>query len=205
MVSILDKNDTVLELGYGDGVVTRYLYNYGANITILEGSSILVRKAKNNHPNLDCIHTLFENYNPKKKYNVILALHILEHVDNPISLLKHLSSLLTKDGKIIIAVPNSESIHRQIALIMKLHSSLDVLSSRDLLVGHKRVYSHKLLLEHISKADYKEIEFKGFFLKVIPNSMMLNFNKELILALNEISSKINPELCANMVSIIKRK
>ena len=113
--------------------------------------------------------------------------------------------MLTKDGKIIIAVPNSESIHRQIALIMKLHSSLDVLSSRDLLVGHKRVYSHKLLLEHISKADYKEIEFKGFFLKVIPNSMMLNFNKELILALNEISSKINPELCANMVSIIKRK
>ena len=70
LVSILDKNDTVLELGYGDGVVTRYLYNYGANITILEGSSILVRKAKNNHPNLDCIHTLFENYNPKK--NIML-------------------------------------------------------------------------------------------------------------------------------------
>ena len=145
LVSFLEKEDQVLELGYGDGFVTNYLYEKNINITVIEGSSILVEKAKTKHPNLSCIKTLFEEYNPKKKYNIILALHILEHVDNPLTLLNHLYNLLTEKGKIIIAVPNCESIHRRLALIMNLHESLDALSQRDLMVGHQRVYSHKFI------------------------------------------------------------
>ena len=203
LLSLLGEKENILELGYGDGVVTKHLYEKKFNITVIEGSSLLVKKAKKLHPKLNCINTLFEDFNPKIKYNTILCLHILEHVDNPIELLKHLSKYLKKSGRIIIAVPNSESIHRQLALIMNLHDSLETLSPRDLVVGHQRVYSHQTLIKDISKAGFEEVYFKGFFLKVLPNSMMIEFSKELIFALNQISDKLPNELCATLVSIFK--
>ncbi len=204
LISYLPNDEPILELGYGDGVVANFLLEKNIDLTVIEGSSILVNEANLLHPNLKCIHTLFEDYKTDTKFNTILLLHILEHVDQPVQLLRHLSSLLSDTGKLIIAVPNSESIHRKLALIMNLHDSLDTLSERDVLVGHKRVYSHNDLLCDISESGFKEINFKGFFLKVLPNSMMLDYPEDLILALNEISNSIPPELCANIVSVISK-
>ena len=127
----------------------------------------------------------------------------MEHIDNTIELLKYLSKYFKKPGRKIIALPNSESVHRQLALIMNLHNSLETLSPRDLVVGHQRVYSHQTLIKDISKAGFEEVYSKGFFLKVLPNSMMTEFSKELILALNQISDKLPNELCATLVSIVK--
>jgi hypothetical protein len=88
---------------------------------------------------------------------------------------------------------------------MNLQKKLDSLSSRDLLVGHQRVYSFNTLTSDIEKAGLQILEKKGFFLKVLPNSMMLDYSKDLINALNTISEKIPDHLLANIGVIVKNK
>ena len=43
----------------------------------------------------------------KKKYDVITAFHVVEHLQDPIEILKDLSELLTKNGEVVIEIPNS--------------------------------------------------------------------------------------------------
>ena len=163
----------------------------------------MVEKARKKYPDVKFINSLFEEIDINEKYETILALHVLEHVDEPVRVLNRIKKILKPNGRIIIEVPNSESLHRKLALIMGLHKSLDTLSKRDIMVGHKRVYSHDLLKRHLSEAGLIETFSRGFFLKVIPNSMMLSFNKELLFSFNKISDDLPLNICANIVSIAK--
>ena len=203
LIKNFKKTEKVLEMGYGDGVITDNLAKEDINLTVVEGSSVLVEKARKKYPNINFINSLFEEIDINEKYETILALHVLEHVDEPVRVLNHIKKILKPNGRIIIEVPNSESVHRKLALIMGLHKSLDTLSKRDLMVGHKRVYSHDLLKRHLSEAGLVETFSRGFFLKVIPNSMMLSFNKELLFSFNKISDDLPLDICANIVSIAK--
>lgn len=196
---------TVLEMGYGEGNFTEELVKRNFQPTVLDGSIILLEKAKKKYGDkVDVVIDLFEEYKPNQKFDCILATHVLEHVDNPVSLLKNMKSWITENGKIIIIVPNKESIHRQLAVIMNLQNELDSLGERDKLVGHQRVYSLETLSKDIINAGLYVDETKGFFLKILPNSMMINYSKELILALNKISSIMPKNLLANIGIVAKK-
>lgn len=200
----VNADDSVLELGYGDGIVSAVLAETVSDLTILEGASSLVEIAKGKLPQVNCVDTLFEDFKPTKKYDVILASHVLEHVDDPVSILKQMTSWLSDNGKMIIVVPNKNSIHRQLSVIMGLQPELDTLSKRDHLVGHQRVYSLETLASDIQAAGLMPIEEVGFFLKVLPNSMMLDYSNELLMALNKVSKEIPANLLANIGMVVKK-
>lgn len=200
----IPKKSTVLELGYGDGIVTNELSNIDCELTLIEGATTLVGIAKRKHPNITCVETLFEDYRPAKLFDVILASHVLEHVDNPVEIIKLMATWLNPNGKIIIVVPNMNSIHRQLAVIMGLQPSLDTLSERDLLVGHQRVYSISSLSDHIRQGGLIPQQSTGFFLKMLPNSMMLQYSPELLGALNEISNSLPSDLLANIAIVASK-
>ena len=61
---------------------------------------------KNEIPNLNIVNQLFEVHRPDKKYDLLLALHVLEHVDDPIEILTLLADWLNESGKIVALVPN---------------------------------------------------------------------------------------------------
>ena len=44
----------------------------------------------------------------KTKFNLITAFHVVEHLKDPISVLRQLAELLEENGKLVIEVPNSE-------------------------------------------------------------------------------------------------
>jgi SAM-dependent methyltransferase len=191
----------VLELGYGDGIVTAALVKSGCELTVLEGSATLVDRARQAHPTVNCVHSLFEDFRADRAYDVILASHVLEHVDDPQAILRLISSWLVETGKIIIVVPNRNSLHRQLAVLMGLQPELDTLSKRDLLVGHQRVYSLEGLEEDVRRAGLRPIKSVGFFLKVLPNAMMLDYSRELLWAMNIISSSLPKHLLANIAVV----
>lgn len=196
---MIEGRKTVLELGYGEGNFTEQLVERGFDVTVVDGSISLLNEAKKLHGNkLKCEHELFEEYSPKIKYDCILATHVLEHVDEPVLLLSKMKSWIKDNGIIVIIVPNKESIHRQLAVIMGLQPELDSLSARDKIVGHQRVYSIETLTKDILEAKLVVKETAGFFLKTLPNSMMLNYSNELIQALNIISPQIPKNLLANI-------
>lgn len=190
---------TVMELGYGEGNFTRALIERDYSPTVLDGSDILLQKAREIHGDkITAQHGLFEDFVPNMLYDCVLATHVLEHVDSPVTLLNHIKTWLTPGGKIIIIVPNKESIHRQLAVLMGLQPALDALGKRDKLVGHQRVYSLDTLQKDSAAAGLSTMAKAGFFLKPLPNSMMVDYSRELLDALNTISPQLPQNLLANI-------
>jgi 2-polyprenyl-3-methyl-5-hydroxy-6-metoxy-1,4-benzoquinol methylase len=194
----------VLELGYGDGLVTAAFASSNYTLTLVEGAKLLADAARLKYPNIECVHSLFEEFCPAQSYDLILAAHVLEHVDDPQAILHLMSSWLKETGKLIAVVPNRNSLHRQLAVVMGLQPDLESLSKRDRLVGHKRVYSLKTLEQDVRAAGLNVIDSCGFFLKVLPNSMMLDYSRELLWGLNAISANLPKDLLANIAVVLAK-
>ena len=47
-------------------------------------------------------------FKSKKKWDIVTAFHVVEHLSDPIKVLSELTNLLSKNGKLYIEVPNSE-------------------------------------------------------------------------------------------------
>ena len=195
----------VLELGYGDGLITQALQDAQAEAELLEGSKILCERARAVHGSrLTVHHHLFETFSPPRPYAAILALHVLEHLDDPVEVLARLATWLAPGAVAILVVPNRASIHRRVAVGMGLIPTLDTLSPRDHLVGHQRVYDMQTLEAHAAAAGLHPERRFGSFLKTLPNSMMLGFDDALLTAIDGVSDDLPPEILAN-IGLVARK
>jgi len=196
--SLILPYDRVVELGYGEGITLERLSRTTAHYTMVEGAPSLLEIVRQRHPMVEAIGALFEDYRPSEPFDKLLALHVLEHVEDPVSLAKHLATWLKPDGEIVVVVPNKESLHRRLAVAMGLMPELSTLSPRDRLVGHKRVYDVKGLEADLQDAGFETFERRGFFLKTLPNSMMVEHSPDLVKAMNVIGDRLPPELLANI-------
>lgn len=190
----------VLEMGYGTGLITGELLARGVPIEVLEGSPKLCEVARVRHgaAGLAVHEALFEEFAPAEPYEAVLAMHIAEHVDDPVALFEMVHRWLTPGGAIVVVVPNAESLHRRLAVRMGLQEHLDDLSPRDHLVGHQRVYDLHRLRADLARAGFTAEEEFGYQLKTVPNSMMAEWPEELLAALIEISGEIPPAILANI-------
>jgi len=188
----------VLEMGFGTGVITDSLLTLGHDLEIVEGAPSLCAAARERHPGLVVHEAMFEAFTPAQPFDAVLALHVVEHVDDPVPLLRHLARWLRPGGRLIVVVPNAESLHRQLAVRMGLQPTLDTLSARDHLVGHRRVYALAGLRADLAAAGLQVTDEFGYFLKTVPNGMMLDWPFELLEALNGISEDLPPHLLANI-------
>ncbi|MEK9569744.1 MAG: class I SAM-dependent methyltransferase [Paracoccaceae bacterium] len=196
--SLIKPDDSVLELGYGEGLTLATLKKKTSDYTVVEGSYRLYKRVQELHPDVQAEYSLFENFEGQRSYDKILALHVLEHVTDPVETLRHSRNWMHLNSELIVIVPNRNSLHRKLALEMGLISSTDELSERDKVVGHQRVYSIQNLRTDLEVAGFELLGEQGFFLKPFPNSMMLEFSDEMIMALNTISSKLPVDLMANI-------
>ena len=204
ILKLLPKGATVLELGFGDGLLTQALHNAGVAAELLEGSPLLCARARSLYPNLSVHNALFEDFEPVQPYDAVLVLHVLEHVDDPPELLRRISRWVKPDGLILLLVPNRASIHRRVALEMGLIKRLDELSARDHLVGHKRVYDLEMLEQDARAAGLAPRTRFGSFLKMLPNSMMLDHSDEMLRAIDAVSATLAPEVLANIGLVAQR-
>jgi 2-polyprenyl-3-methyl-5-hydroxy-6-metoxy-1,4-benzoquinol methylase len=196
--SLLRPTDHLLELGVGDGLTLERLSKVPLSYTVVEGAPSLVAAVNDRYPDIEVVESMFEDYHPRKAFDKVFALHVMEHVNDPVALMKHMRPWLATAGELVIIVPNSESIHRQLAVLMNLQPQLDTLSARDHVVGHQRVYSLAGLRADLVTAGFEVIEEKGFFFKPLPNSMMLEFSHDLLLAMNVIAETLPANLMGNI-------
>lgn len=203
VLELLPKGAAVLELGFGDGLLTQALHNAGVAAELLEGSPLLCARAQALYPGLRVHNALFEHFIPSQPYDAILVLHVLEHVDDPPELLRRMSHWIKPDGRILLLVPNRASIHRRVALEMGLIERLDELSARDILVGHKRVYDLETLEQHARAAGFVPKTRFGSFLKMLPNGMMLDHSDEMLRAIDTVSTTLPPDMLANIGLVIQ--
>ncbi len=199
------KGSKVLELGFGDGVTFRNLAHY-CELSVVDGSQLMTEKAESVAVEIGAssriIESYFETFAPTDKYDYIFASHVLEHVDHPDLVMQRMKTWLNPNGLAIVIVPNAQSVHRRLAVLMEMQPELDTLSKRDLIVGHQRVYSLQDLFSLCSDTGWKINESRGFFMKPFSNSQLENFDPTLIKALCQVSDEIPPELCANLALVI---
>jgi SAM-dependent methyltransferase len=202
----LSPRDRILEFGYGEGTITAPLVERGYSVEIVEGSEKLCEAARARFGDKVVVHhSLFEEFKPAQPYDAALALHVLEHVDEPRAAIAAMTSCLTPEGRIVGVVPNAQSLHRQLAVMIGLQSKPDDLSPRDHAVGHQRVYSLDQFASDFEACGLEIEERFGYFVKIVPNSMMREWSPDLLRALTDISGELPPHLLANIGVVARRR
>ena len=189
-----------LELGCADGVMTEKLLRDFSDITVVDGSKRFLEQIKlmNKSKNFELVHCSFEEYSPRKKFSNIFMTHILEHIERPIDLLEKFKGGLSKGGRIFLAVPNAKSIHRLVGVKMGMLKNINSLNEQDVILGHKRVYTPKLLKLHVRRAGLKIVKFGGCMIKPLSNRQIEKYwSNDLIQAFFDMSEDF-PELCSEI-------
>jgi 2-polyprenyl-3-methyl-5-hydroxy-6-metoxy-1,4-benzoquinol methylase len=169
-----------LELGPASGYMTKQLVNHFESLHLVEGSQNLLDQIPA-YSNVVKHHTLFEDFETELRFDTIIMSHVLEHISDPVYILKKIYNWLKPGAVLLVSVPNAKSIHRLVAVQMDLLSSEYELNTRDLELGHYRVYDKSLLIEHVKEAGYQVLESGGYFLKPVSNGQIENnWNPEMI-------------------------
>ena len=107
------KNGKILDVGCGSGIFIENMANLGWNAEGIDfdKSAILNALSRNLKVSLgDLKSKNFEsNY-----FDVITLSHVIEHVSNPIDLLKECFRILKENGRLMIATPNNKSLAHKI-------------------------------------------------------------------------------------------
>lgn len=162
----------VLELGPADGVMTAHLARTGFNITAVEGARRFCDALRRRHAGVTVIHALFEDYAPDRRFNTILLGHVLEHVEDPAATLHSVARWLAPGGRVLAAVPNADSLHRQAAVLMGLLPDRRAPSDADRRHGHRRVYDLPALKAEIAAGGLTIARWGGYWLKPLSNAQL---------------------------------
>ncbi len=104
------KNIKILDIGCGGGLLSEPMCRLGAEVTAIDASkkNIGVAKlhSKKNKLKIKYICTSPEKLKIKKKFDVILNMEIIEHVEDVGFFLKSCSGLLKKNGIMFVATLN---------------------------------------------------------------------------------------------------
>lgn len=164
---------SVLELGPAEGIMTEILYpKYRNDYTVVDGSNLFINQLKLRYPDIKAFTSLFEDFVPKKKYSNIILGHVLEHVIDPVEIIKLCRDWLDDNGVILAAVPNANSIHRQAAVEMGLLKKLDDFSEKDRRHGHRRVFFRNEFIDCFTQAGCRILEHGGYWLKPLSDSQI---------------------------------
>ncbi|MDC0447809.1 bifunctional 2-polyprenyl-6-hydroxyphenol methylase/3-demethylubiquinol 3-O-methyltransferase UbiG [Pelagibacteraceae bacterium] len=161
----------ILDIGCGGGLISEPMSRLGANVTGIDASekniNIAQLHAKKSGLQINYINASPEELNEVEKFDVILNLEIIEHVDNVNLYIKSCSKLLKKKGLMFTATLNRSFISYIKAIIgaeyilrwlpIGTHDWNKFLKPEEL----ENYLSH----EKFSTVDIKGLKFNPFFNK----------------------------------------
>lgn len=143
----------ILEIGAGCGSFTKYYFNSkidSAFLTEIDKKNIINLKKKfKTNKKISVEKKILSKI--KKKFNVILYLHVLEHIKNDKSELQEAKKKLKKNGYLIVLAPAHQKIY----------------SNLDKMVGHYRRYElnfFKRKIKSLKLIDLKFLDSMGYIL-----------------------------------------
>lgn len=196
--------ETCLELGSSEGSGTTYLLQHFEEVVAVEGSgsAAAALRARHSTSRLEVVHALFEDVDlGDRRFDTIVLAHILEHVNDPLAVLRRAKSLVAREGVLIIDVPNADSLHRQVGVQMGLLQERTDLNAADLSIGHQRVYTPASFKAEAVQAGLTIRECGGMFIKVLSNAQTeAVFDDEQLEALFAVG-RDNPDIAAEIFII----
>ncbi len=166
-----NKGGSFLELGSFKGDFTKKFGKYFDDITCVEASSEAIEEARQKVPsNVKFINEIFENVELPKKYDNIVLTHVLEHLDDPVKVLKRINDeWLSDGGRFFLVTPNAMAPSRQIAVKMGLISHNSAVTPAEEKHGHRITYTLDTLERDAKEAGLKIVHRSGIFFKALAN------------------------------------
>lgn len=197
------RGTSILEMGPAEGVMTELLARTGKSLTIVEGSRAFCDSIAARLPAVRVAHALFEQFVPAERFDNIVLGHILEHVEDPVDIVRRAAGWLAPGGRILAAVPNSRSLHRQAAVMMKLLRSEDALNEIDLHHGHRRVFGPESFRACFVQAGLAVEIFGGYWLKPLSNAQIeATWTQPMIDAFMELGERY-PDIAAEIYVVAR--
>ncbi len=196
---------SLLELGLGHGHTTSLMAQTFRRHLVLDGSPAVIANFRSTHP--DCTAEIrevyFEDFETDERFDVIVMGFILEHVDDPVLVMRRYRRFLAPGGRIFVAVPNAESLNRRVGHAAGLLPDMQALSPNDHLLGHQRYYTVASFSDDIACAGYDVVRMEGIYLKPLMTTQMLalGLSEALIRGFCEVGIRY-PELSCGMLAEI---
>jgi 2-polyprenyl-3-methyl-5-hydroxy-6-metoxy-1,4-benzoquinol methylase len=159
-----------LEMGCFEGEFTKRLAEIFPDLTTVEGSSELIAVAREAAPErVSFVLSRFEDFQPQAPFDAVFLTHTLEHLDEPVAMLRRIGTWLTPTGRLFVVVPNAHAASRQIAVGMGLISHPTAVTPGEYEHGHRRTYDLAALADHVAEAGLGVVETGGVFFKPFAN------------------------------------
>lgn len=199
------KEGNFLELGSFQGNFTRRFLPHFDDITCVEASDEAIEIAKKEFGSkVKFINSMFETASLPTKYDNIVLTHVLEHIDDPIKVLKRINDeWLSDNGRFFLVCPNANAPSRQIAVKMGLITHNSAVTPAEAEHGHRITYSLDTLERDAKAAGLKVVHRSGIFFKALANfqwDRLLNtdiISKEYLDGCYQLGQQY-PDLCSSI-------
>ena len=167
----LFREGSLLELGSFTGQFTARFLPHFADVTCVEGSDVAIAEARLRlGDKVEFLHGTFETIVLPKRYDNIVLTHVLEHLDDPVLVLKRINDeWLSERGRLFLVCPNANAPSRQIAVKMGLITHNDAVTPAEAKHGHRRTYSLDTLERDAVAAGLDVVHRSGIFFKALAN------------------------------------
>jgi trans-aconitate methyltransferase len=196
---------SLLELGLGHGYTTDIFSRSFKRHVALEGSPAVIRNFKERYPGCraQIVEGYFEEFSTDERFEVIVMGFILEHVDDPLLILRRFRTFLAPGGRMFLAVPNAEVLNRRLGHLAGLLDDVATLSENDCLLGHKRYYTVSSLTDEVVQAGCRVDRLEGIYLKPFTTRQIvsLQLDRRIVTALCEVGLDY-PELSCGILAEI---
>ncbi len=199
------RKGNFLELGSFQGNFTRRFLTHFNDITCVEASSDAIEIAKKEFGDkVKYVNALFEEVKLPAKYDNIVLTHVLEHIDDPVLVLKRINDeWLSDTGRFFLVCPNANAPSRQIAVKMGLITHNAAITPAEKEHGHRITYSLDTLERDAKAAGLNVVHRSGIFFKALANfqwDKLLNtdiISKEYLEGCYQLGQQY-PDLCSSI-------
>jgi len=166
IVRLIPPNVYVLDIGCGRGGLLKYLrdkLNCRVKGCDISDEAIKICKEKG----IDAFKCDVEKEKIQGKYDVIVLSAVLEHLIDPVSVLKRLKNNLKKEGSIVVGVPNFSYILARIQYLLgrnvkRFDSSQESLRLGIQPYGHLHFFNKATLSYLLKRTGYDPIEWSYY-------------------------------------------
>ncbi|HEY5993181.1 MAG TPA: class I SAM-dependent methyltransferase [Gallionellaceae bacterium] len=202
---------SLLELGSFKGEFTRRFLAHFDDVTCVEASDVAIEEAQRKLGNkVKFVNALFETVALPRRYDNIVLTHVLEHLDDPVQVLRRINDeWLAEGGRFFLVCPNANAPSRQIAVKMGLITHNAAVTPAEAEHGHRRTYSLDTLERDAVAAGLKVVHRSGIFFKALANFQWDRLLKTDIISTEYLEGcyKLGqqyPDLCSSIFLLCER-
>jgi 2-polyprenyl-3-methyl-5-hydroxy-6-metoxy-1,4-benzoquinol methylase len=162
---------SLLELGSFKGDFTGRLLSRFTDVTCVEASTAAIEEARQRlGDKVTFVNSTFESVALPRRYDNIVLTHVLEHLDDPVLVLRRVNEeWLADGGRLFLVCPNANAPSRQIAVKMGLISHNTAVTPAEAEHGHRRTYALDTLERDAVAGGLNVLHRSGIFFKALAN------------------------------------